>query len=267
MAAFARHGPNTTGTVRLPPRARLLVVPEACFAVRPHPGREPLSLPLEPRRSSRRRAFGEYGSALTILPSEPPHVSTGMIYAAAFHIFHCFQVFGSICKIKFVMREHSAAAPAVSAHHAAALAPCRRHLSPRARESTHMADRPISSYAETPTSRVARRFPLATKVQVFPRSGVTSEVGRFLAHNLRVTENLSKLRNFIFSKRSLLLVMILFYSEKYKCVYSFDREHLQYRFQFEMFRLLRPKFMGNTAIINKQRINKIDVAIKNLENI
>lgn len=27
-----------------------------------------------------------------------------MIYAAAFHIFHCFQVFGSICKIKFVMR-------------------------------------------------------------------------------------------------------------------------------------------------------------------
>lgn len=31
-------------------------------------------------------------------------VSSDMIYAAAFHIFHCFQVFGSICKIKFVMR-------------------------------------------------------------------------------------------------------------------------------------------------------------------
>lgn len=31
-------------------------------------------------------------------------MSTVMIYAAAFHIFHCFQVFGSICKIKFVMR-------------------------------------------------------------------------------------------------------------------------------------------------------------------
>jgi len=65
----------------------------------------------DPRRLSRRRAFGEYGSALTILPSEPPRVSTGMIYAAAFHIFHCFQVFGSICKIKFVMREHSALLP------------------------------------------------------------------------------------------------------------------------------------------------------------
>lgn len=62
--------------------------------------------PLDPQRPSRHRAFGEYGSALTILPSEPPRVSTGMIYAAAFHIFHCFQVFGSICKIKFVMREH-----------------------------------------------------------------------------------------------------------------------------------------------------------------
>ena len=33
-------------------------------------------------------------------------VSSVMIYAAAFHIFHCFQVFGSICKIKFVMRPH-----------------------------------------------------------------------------------------------------------------------------------------------------------------
>lgn len=77
------------------------------------PWREPLSPPFPafdpppPQRPSRRRAFGEYGSALTILPSVPPRVSTtGMIYAAAFHIFHCFQVFGSICKIKFVMREH-----------------------------------------------------------------------------------------------------------------------------------------------------------------
>lgn len=102
-----------TGTVRLPLRARLLVVPGACFAARSSAQlwREPLSplfpaLP-DPRRPSRRRAFGEYGSALTILPSVPPRVSTiGMIYAAAFHIFHCFQVFGSICKIKFVMREH-----------------------------------------------------------------------------------------------------------------------------------------------------------------
>lgn len=51
---------------------------------------------------------GEYGSALTILPSRaPPRLHRGVIYAAAFHIFHCFQVFGSICKIKFVMREHT----------------------------------------------------------------------------------------------------------------------------------------------------------------
>lgn len=92
-------------------RARLLVVPEACFAARPFcsiPGGNHFRPSLDPRRLSRRRAFGEYGSALTILPSEPPRVSTGMIYAAAFHIFHCFQVFGSICKIKFVMREHPA---------------------------------------------------------------------------------------------------------------------------------------------------------------
>lgn len=89
-------------------RARLLVVPEACFAARPSyaiPGGNHFR-PLDPQQPSRHRAFGEYGSALTILPSEPPRVSTGMIYAAAFHIFHCFQVFGSICKIKFVMREH-----------------------------------------------------------------------------------------------------------------------------------------------------------------
>lgn len=92
-------------------RTRLLVVPGTCFVARP-------SCPIPdgnhfrpPGTSSRRRAFGEYGSALTILPSEPPRVSTGMIYAAAFHIFHCFQVFGSICKIKFVMREHSALSP------------------------------------------------------------------------------------------------------------------------------------------------------------
>lgn len=92
-------------------RARLLVVPGACFAARPS-GAGTTFAPLDPRRPSRCRAFGEYGSALTILPSEPPRVSTGMIYAAAFHIFHCFQVFGSICKIKFVMREHSAPPPA-----------------------------------------------------------------------------------------------------------------------------------------------------------
>lgn len=103
-----RHDSNATGTVRLPPRAA------SCRArsmfcrspILPYPGREPLSPPLDPQQPSRHRAFGEYGSALTILPSEPPRVSTGMIYAAAFHIFHCFQVFGSICKIKFVMREH-----------------------------------------------------------------------------------------------------------------------------------------------------------------
>ena len=38
-----------------------------------------------------------------------------MIYAAAFHIFHCFQVFGSICKIKFVMRPTVSLPPPASA--------------------------------------------------------------------------------------------------------------------------------------------------------
>lgn len=132
-------------------RARLLVVPGACFAARP-PWREPLLSPFpafDPRRPSRRRAFGEYGSALTILPSVPPRVSTtGMIYAAAFHIFHCFQVFGSICKIKFVMREHiyshAQFPPPMSLRHPRiphriATFCCAQ------REATHMADRPISS--------------------------------------------------------------------------------------------------------------------------
>lgn len=82
-----------------------------------------------------------------------------MIYAAAFHIFHCFQVFGSICKIKFVMREHS---PPSHTLPPGLFVPASLILiflprlpsppSPRARESTHMADRPISSRAETPTS-------------------------------------------------------------------------------------------------------------------
>lgn len=102
FAGFARDS-NATGTVRLPPRATSCRA-RSMFCRSPAlPWREPLSPPFP----SRRRAFGEYGSALTILPSVPPRVSTaGMIYAAAFHIFHCFQVFGSICKIKFVMREH-----------------------------------------------------------------------------------------------------------------------------------------------------------------
>lgn len=42
-------------------------------------------------------------------------MSTVMIYAAAFHIFHCFQVFGSICKIKFVMRPTVSLPPPASA--------------------------------------------------------------------------------------------------------------------------------------------------------
>lgn len=42
-------------------------------------------------------------------------MSTVMIYAAAFHIFHCFQVFGSICKIKFVMRPTVSLPPSASA--------------------------------------------------------------------------------------------------------------------------------------------------------
>lgn len=160
-------------------RARLLVVPEACFAVRtscPIPGGNHFRSPLDPRQPSRRRAFGEYGSALTILPSEPPRVSTGMIYAAAFHIFHCFQVFGSICKIKFVMREHSALPPPapappypVPARHTVTRAPRRRHLLLRARESTHMADRSISSRAETPKPDVVRRFSFVTKLGLLPK--------------------------------------------------------------------------------------------------
>lgn len=129
IPTFARHDSNATGTVRLPPcaascRARSMFCRSPIL---PHPRREPLSPPppsLDPRQSSRRRAFGEYGSALTILPSEPPRVSTGMIYAAAFHIFHCFQVFGSICKIKFVMREHSALPPpAIPRHPCTLLSP------------------------------------------------------------------------------------------------------------------------------------------------
>lgn len=148
-------------------RARLLVVPEACFAARPFcpiPGGNHFR-PLDPRRPSRRRAFGEYGSALTILPSEPPRVSTGMIYAAAFHIFHCFQVFGSICKIKFVMREHPALpSPAPFSVPRVTPPPRRRHLLLRARESTHMADRSISSHAETPKPDVVRRFLPSTKL-------------------------------------------------------------------------------------------------------
>lgn len=122
------------------------------------PWREPLSPPFpafDPRRPSRRRAFGEYGSALTILPSVPPRVSTtGMIYAAAFHIFHCFQVFGSICKIKFVMREHIYTYTYTYSFATPSLPVPRRHPRiPRRiatfrcaqREATHMADRPISS--------------------------------------------------------------------------------------------------------------------------
>lgn len=68
-------------------------------------------------------------------------MSTVMIYAAAFHIFHCFQVFGSICKIKFVMR------PTVPSPASAAFTtPLDAHPAfLRAQpESTHMADRPIS---------------------------------------------------------------------------------------------------------------------------
>lgn len=172
IPAFARHDSNATGTVRYL-RAQLLVVPGACFAVRPScpiPGGNHFR-PLDPRRSSRRRAFGEYGSALTILPSEPPRFSTGMIYAAAFHIFHCFQVFGSICKIKFVMREHPALpslAPVLCpARHTVTRAPRRRHLLLRARESTHMADRSISSRAETPKPDVVRTFSPSTKLSFF----------------------------------------------------------------------------------------------------
>lgn len=182
IPALARHDSNATGTVRLSPRAA------SCRArsmfcrslVLPHPGREPLSPPLDPRRPSRRRAFGEYGSALTILPSEPPRLSTDMIYAAAFHIFHCFQVFGSICKIKFVMREHPAlpsrplpcppAAPPFSvprvtpppSHPVVATFCC-------AHESTHMADRSISSRAETSKPDVVKRFSSSTKLSFFSR--------------------------------------------------------------------------------------------------
>lgn len=170
--------------VRPPPRA-----PASCRAGSmfcrsrpswPHPEREPLSppTPLDPRRPSRRRAFGEYGSALTILPSEPPRVSTGMIYAAAFHIFHCFQVFGSICKIKFVMREHSALSPSSlppsstprvtpsPAH------PRRRHLLLRARESTHMADRSISSRTVNTETGCSEKILAWYKTSVFVFQGL-----------------------------------------------------------------------------------------------
>lgn len=129
--------------------------------------------PLDPRRPSRRRAFGEYGSALTILPSEPPRVSTGMIYAAAFHIFHCFQVFGSICKIKFVMREHPAlptplppfSVPRVTPRHP------RTPSSPpfAARTRVDAYGRSISSRAETPKPDVVRRFSTSTKLSFFSR--------------------------------------------------------------------------------------------------
>lgn len=78
-----------------------------------------------------------------------------MIYAAAFHIFHCFQVFGSICKIKFVMR------PTVPSPASAAFTtPLDAHPAfLRAQpESTHMADRPISIARFNLCAEIRRRF-------------------------------------------------------------------------------------------------------------
>lgn len=82
-------------------------------------------------------------------------MSTVMIYAAAFHIFHCFQVFGSICKIKFVMR------PTVPSPASAAFTtPLDAHPAfLRAQpESTHMADRPISIARFNLCAEIRRRF-------------------------------------------------------------------------------------------------------------
>lgn len=85
--------------------SRLLAVPRGCFAVpcalppiftRPL---DPAALRPHPLSRARRIWIGPDNIAGWNHP-----VSTAVIYAAAFHIFHCFQVFGSICKIKFVMR-------------------------------------------------------------------------------------------------------------------------------------------------------------------
>ena len=96
-----RAGWNATGTVRV---SRLLVLPAACFAF-------PFTLPsISPPPPP--DLAGSHTPARSPENMDRPWqycrwnhpVSSVMIYAAAFHIFHCFQVFGSICKIKFVMR-------------------------------------------------------------------------------------------------------------------------------------------------------------------
>lgn len=91
------------------------------------------------------------------LPRRVRVLETGeLIYTATFHIFHCFQVFGSICKIKFVMRgSRSLSAlstpisspPPLTALSETPIKPGLRE-SPRrraSRESTHMAGRSIYS--------------------------------------------------------------------------------------------------------------------------
>lgn len=97
-------------------------------------------------------------------------MSTVMIYAAAFHIFHCFQVFGSICKIKFVMR------PTVPSPASAAFTtPLDAHPAfLRAQpESTHMADRPISIARFNLCAEIRRRFFFVFFLFFFLRSSKT----------------------------------------------------------------------------------------------
>lgn len=97
-------------------------------------------------------------------------MSTVMIYAAAFHIFHCFQVFGSICKIKFVMRP-----TVLSPASAAFTTPLDAHPAfLRAQpESTHMADRPISIARFNLCAEIRPRFFFVFFLFFFLRSSKT----------------------------------------------------------------------------------------------
>lgn len=91
--------------------ARLLVVPENMFCrslVLPLPSPGTTFAPSTPGDPLAAVALSEnMDRPWQYCRRNRPASPRGMIYAAAFHIFHCFQVFGSICKIKFVMREHS----------------------------------------------------------------------------------------------------------------------------------------------------------------